>query len=241
MLAHEVFHSFRNKKGNEGWLAIKFDMEKAYDRLEWNFILATFRKLGFCEQWITWIKQCITTVSFSVLVNGIPGEMFSPSKGVRQGDPLSPYIFILCAKILAQRLFQASSHDLRLVGVTFGHSRINIPFLTFANDTMIFAKAKVESCLAIKSILNKYCSMSGQLINFHKSAFQCTDNTPPALLNEFQHILQMDNSLSLGEYLGCPIIISKVTNATFSSIQEKVAASLPNGKLTLYLKQVGKF
>lgn len=103
------------------------------------------------------------------------------------------------------------------------------------------AKAKVESCHAIKAILNKYCSMLGKLVNFHKSAFQCTDNTPPELLNDFQHILQMDNSLSLGEYLGCPIISSKVTTATFSSIQKRWLLSLLNGKSTLYIKQVGKF
>lgn len=143
------------------------------------------------------MKQCMTTVSFSVLVNGIPGEMFSPSREIRQGDPLSPYIFILCAEILAQLLFQASRPEERLVGVSLGHSRVNIPFLTFADDTMIFAKARAESCYAIKEILDKYCSMSGQLVNYHKSAIQCTDNTPPKLLHEFQAILQMDNSIPL--------------------------------------------
>ena len=90
-------------------------MEKAYDRLEWPYIMETFRRLGFCEKWISWMHQCITTVSFSVLVNGIPGEMFIPSRGIRQGDPLSPYIFILCAELLARQLFQASGPETRLV------------------------------------------------------------------------------------------------------------------------------
>ncbi|XP_048490082.1 secreted RxLR effector protein 78-like [Beta vulgaris subsp. vulgaris] len=109
LLAHEVFHSFKNKKGLRGWIALKLDMKKAYDRLEWNFIFITLEKLGFCSRWIEWLKQCITTVSFSVLVNGIPGETFVPSRGIRQGDPLSPYIFILCAEILARQLHRASS------------------------------------------------------------------------------------------------------------------------------------
>ncbi|XP_057252132.1 secreted RxLR effector protein 78-like [Beta vulgaris subsp. vulgaris] len=146
LLAHEVFHSFKNKKGTSGWLAIKLDMEKAYDRLEWNYIFTTLEKLGFCDRWIEWLRQCISTVSFSVLVNGIPGETFVPQRGIRQGDPLSPYIFILCAEMLARQLQNASLAGTRSLGVTLGHSRVKIPFLTFADDTMIFAKASEESC-----------------------------------------------------------------------------------------------
>ncbi|XP_010682145.3 uncharacterized protein LOC104897032 [Beta vulgaris subsp. vulgaris] len=202
LLAHEVFHSFKNKKGREGWVAIKLDMEKAYDRLEWSYVLACLRKLGFCEKWVSWVEQCITTVSFSVPVNGIPGDMFCPSRGIRQGDPLSPYIFILCAEMLARLLFQASIEAPKLIGVTLGHSRCNIPFLTFADDTMIFAKAKMESCTAIKSILEKYCLMSGN-------------------------------------YLGCPLVSGKVTNSSFSLIQERVSAQLTKWRANS-LSQAGR-
>lgn len=90
MLADEVFHSFKNKGGKEGWLAIKLDMEKAYDRIEWNYLFITLEKLGFHNTFIEWIKSCITTVSFSVLVNGIPGKQFKPSWGIKQGDSFSP-------------------------------------------------------------------------------------------------------------------------------------------------------
>ena len=128
--------------------------------------------------------------------------------------------------MLARLLFQASIEAPRLVGVTLGHSRCNIPFLTFANDTMIFAKAKMESCTAIKSILDKYCHMSGQLVNFHKSAFQCTSNTSEELISSFQRVLQMPHTDSLGNYLGCPIVSGKVTNSSFSLIQERVSAQL---------------
>ena len=79
LFAHEVFHSLKKKSGSQGWLDIKLDMEKAYDRLEWNFIFKVFEKLGFCEHWVGWMKECIIIVSFFVLVNGIPCEMFSPS------------------------------------------------------------------------------------------------------------------------------------------------------------------
>lgn len=89
------FFSFKNKGGKEGWLEIMLDMEKGYDRLEWDYVLVTLRKLGFHHRFIDWIESCISSMSFSVLVNGIPGSQFSSSRGLRQGDHLSPYLFNL--------------------------------------------------------------------------------------------------------------------------------------------------
>lgn len=88
-------------------------------------------------------------------------HVFFPYRGIRQGDPLSSYIFILCAEILARQLFQASVMGSKSIGVTLGHSRVNISFLTFTDDSMIFAKANCDSCHTIKDILNHYYSMSG--------------------------------------------------------------------------------
>lgn len=225
LVAHEVFHSFKNKTGKKGWMAIKLDMEKAYDRLEWNYIKAIFQKLGFHEKWVNLIFQCISTISFSVLINGCPEDRFFPSRGIRLGDPLPPYIFILCAEQLARTFHLHSLNSPKLIGVSPGHSRTTIPFLTFADDTMIFAKASPESFSLIKEILNKYCSMSGQLVNFNKSAFQCTKNVPRILVEQCKSILNMDESTSLGNYLGCPIIVSRVTNETFGEVTTKVKKS----------------
>lgn len=80
-------------------------------------------------------------------------------------------------------------------------SGIKIPFLTFADDTLLFAKANSRSCISIKSILDDYCSMSGQLVNFHKSSFQCTVNVFNHDCTEFKSILGMDYTLSLGKYI----------------------------------------
>lgn len=118
-----------------------------------------------------------------------------------------------------------------------------MPFLTLADDRMIFTRANSESCTIIKNILDKYCSMSGQLVNFHKSAFQCTANISAEECLVFQNILGMDNAFSLRSYLGCPIINSRVSKNTFGSVIEKSRGQLSKWKsnsLSLSLSQAGR-
>lgn len=81
---------------------IKLDMEKAYDRLDWNFIKHTLINIGFPMSFTKIIMNCLTTVSLSILINGYPIEYFQPSRGIRQGDPLSPYLFILYANVFSE-------------------------------------------------------------------------------------------------------------------------------------------
>jgi hypothetical protein len=91
IMAHEHFHTVNSNTGRGGLMAIKIDMEKAFDRMKWNFILAILSKLGFHSTWINWIRICITSPSFLIFINGSPYSHFNPERGIRQGDPLSPY------------------------------------------------------------------------------------------------------------------------------------------------------
>ena len=117
LVAYELTHCMRQKKkGKEGYAAVKLDMSKAYDRVEWSFLQAMMEKLGFGKRWIELIMKCVSIVSYRIRVNGELSDSFNPERGLRQGDPLSPYLFLLCAEGFSALLSQAEMEG-RLKGV----------------------------------------------------------------------------------------------------------------------------
>ena len=108
-------------------------------------------KFGFGSRWIRWIKECVESARISILVNGSPTTEFRPQKGLRQGDPLSPFLFNVVAEGLNLLLKRAK--ELRIIkGVEVGSSEVNVSHLQFADDTIIFCEAKWAEIVAIKQI-----------------------------------------------------------------------------------------
>ena len=99
LVAYESLHYMNNMRtGKTGYMAVKLDMSKAYDRVEWVYLENVMRKMGFIERWIGLIMVCIKTVTYSILVNGEPQGIIQLTRGIRQGDPLSPFLFLLCTE-----------------------------------------------------------------------------------------------------------------------------------------------
>lgn len=114
--------------------------------------------------------QTVTTTHFSVLVDNILGEKFKPSRGIRQGDPLSPYIFIISMESLAHKLQLESQKMRNLIRIKLKPRGITLPFLNFADDTLILAKATKRSLSLILTIIEDFSRLSGPKINLQKSS-----------------------------------------------------------------------
>lgn len=90
-MAHEAFHSLKIRRKTKIFeMGLKLDMSKAYDRIEWDFVQVVLLKMGFTSKWVGWVMRCLSSVEFAVIVNGKAGSYFTPTRGLRQRDPLSP-------------------------------------------------------------------------------------------------------------------------------------------------------
>lgn len=168
VVAQEVFHSMRSKKGKKGFLAIKVDLEKAYGRIRWEFLEDTLMKVGFGDHFRKLILKCVSTATMRILFNGEKTEIFAPSRGIRQGDPLSPYLFILCLERLSHCIFDAiDDHYWKPIVLSRGGPKIS--HLFFADDLLLFGEVSNAQVEVMTNCLNKFCLASGQKVNVEKT------------------------------------------------------------------------
>ena len=141
LIANElVDSSLRSKKGG---LVCKLDIEKAYDGISWEFLYQVLGRMGFGSRWLTWIKWCISTASFSVLINDSPAGFFPSSRGLRQGDPLSPYLFVIGMEALSCIIGQLMV-TLSGSSVAIGRGRICL-FPTFSTPMIHLFSVRLTS------------------------------------------------------------------------------------------------
>jgi len=137
LLAYEMTHYMQTKRsGKQSYAAVKLDMSKAYDCVEWSFLEKMMIKLGFHERWVDTIMKCVTTVTYCIRVNGQLTDEIAPQRGLRQGDPLSPYLFLLCAEAFSCLLLAAERRG-ELEGVKVCQDAPSINHLLFADDSLL--------------------------------------------------------------------------------------------------------
>ncbi|XP_074297338.1 uncharacterized protein LOC141628049 [Silene latifolia] len=238
LVAFEIFHYMKNSKSTGGYMAIKLDMAKAYDRVEWCFLERVLRTMGFDRAWIARVMDCVSTVSFSVLVNGHPSETFVPSRGLRQGDPLSPYFFILCAEVLSSLMRRAVEMN-SLHGVRVSSNAPPISHLLFADDSIFFMRANEQEAEVVKDILRKYEQASGQLVSLDKTTVSFSKGIPVQKRNNLATRLGIAEVAEHDRYLGLPTVVGRSKKVLTDILRDKLSKILSGwrGKI---LSRAGK-
>lgn len=165
--------------------------------------------------------MCVTTVSYEFCFNGSSIGPIVPMRGLRQGDPLSPYLFLICVEGLSRSLNNAAAAGI-IHGAQISQSAPIITHILFADDSFLFFKANISETLAIRSLLKEYEKLSGQSINFQKSGVFYSANVSRAKRAELSNMLGVSSDLSQGKYLGLPSLVGRSKNRVFDFVKEKV-------------------
>ena len=239
LVALEIFHSMKHRfRGKRGHISMKLDMSKAYDRVEWSFLRALLLRLGFAGTWVQLIIECVSSVRYSFVVNGNVCGSVSPSRGLRQGDPLSPYLFILVADAFSAMLTKASL-DKRIHGAKASRNGPEISHLLFADESLLFVRANRQECTTIVDILNKYECASGQKINIEKSEVTFSKGVCAGQKQDLIDILAMRHVDGHAKYLGVPTLAGRSKKTLFSEMKDRVWKKLQGWKEKL-LSKAGK-
>ena len=239
LVAFETLHHLRNKrKGKSSYMTLKLDMSKAYDKVEWVFLEKMIEKLGFDNKWISLISSCIRSISFSILVNGAPHGHFTPKRGLRQGDPLSPYLFLLCAEGL-HSLLQQKQDSGTLHRVSLCRDGPKVTHLFFAGDSMLFCKASQQECTTILEILQLYEATSGQQINRGKTQLFFSSNTDQAMRDQIKTSIGVLATTHTKSYLSVPSFVGRAKKQRFGYIREWIWHKIQGWKEKL-LSQGGR-
>lgn len=164
MVIETIHHVKCKTNGKIGEVALKIDISKAYDRVDWNYLKGVMAKLCFDQKWINWMSMCLETVQYSVLMNEDGVGLVVPGRGLRQGDPLSPYLFIMCAEGLTSLIKSAEAMG-DIHGIKVCRGAPILTHLLFTDDCFLFFRGNEKESRKMMDILSIYERASGQAIN----------------------------------------------------------------------------
>lgn len=238
IIHQEVMHYLNREKGKTGFLAIKVNMAKAYDLVEWNILKTIILAHGFSYKFCELIMECVSLAYFSVLVNGSPCGFFQGSRGIRQEDPISPTLFVLLADLLS-RILSRAKREGKISGIKISRTSPRITYLMYADDLVIYCKAKYEEVREVKACVDLYCQWSGQRINWEKSEVHFSSNVGRTTRTALSRVLNMKECAHEGKYLGSPFCRFRTKNTEFNYVVDKLATKLAGWK-SRHLSMAGR-
>lgn len=222
LVTFEILHHMkRMRRGAEREVALKLDVSKAYDRVDWSYLRKRLIQMGFESKWINWIFLCVTTVSYSVGVNGVSVGPIIPRRGLRQGDPLSPYLFLFCADGLSDMINKEALEN-KISGSQIASNAPAVTHLLFADDSFLFFKPVEEEAQQVKLILQMYEAISGQAINLQKSGICFSSNVRVDKQQQLKQQLGVHKDLSTDKYLGLPAFVGRSKKSIFNYLKDKM-------------------
>lgn len=235
LLAQALFKNYHLSSGKPR-CAFKIDIKKAFDTLHWNFLVVALRKMGFPAIYINWVMKCIESCMISIKVNGSLEGFFNAKSGLRQGDPLSPYLFVIAMEVFTACMNkQAASADFRY---HWQCQPLSITHLIFADDLMLFCYGDQSSIKAVLEGVNNFASISGLVPNKDKSLcfFSSMDDVTVDYTLQASGVQR--GTLPI-RYLGLPLISTKLTLRDCSSLIARIRSRIDKWT-TCTLSQAGR-
>jgi hypothetical protein len=212
------------KKANIDCLIFKVDFEKAYDSVEWGFLEYMLYRFGFSDKWIEWIRVCVFAGNLSVLVNGSPTKEIHIQKGLKQGDPLAPFLFLIVAEGFSgvmRRVVELGSFK----GIMVGRDPVLISHLQYADDTLCIGEASVENLWALKAILRGFELASELKVNFWRSCLMGV-NVNNTFMESACTFLNCIRGGVPFKYLGLPVGANPRRMSTWDPVVDRIRKKL---------------
>lgn len=233
-MVNEVIHAM--KMHEVDGIILKLDFLKAYDTVDWTCLLHIINCINLDAKWSSWIRSILESTRISILVNGSPTKKFSLKRGIRQGDPLVPYMFLLIGEVLCKLLNLAQVKGM-IAGVKFPFHSKSITHFQYADDTILFIENDVHSVCNMKIILLLFQVISGLAINFNKSQVYHVTNDRNKV-DKAMEIMGCNFGMLLFKYLGAWIGLEKKSKAVWEPLKEKLCSKLKDWKCN-YLNLAG--
>lgn len=218
MVAHEIVHSI-HKESTRG-VILKLDYEKAYDRVNLDFLIEILETRGFSPIWIKWLQKLIRGGSVGVTLNGNDSKFFNTGKGLRQGDPISPILFNLVGDVLSRMLQKAANGGL-IRGLLYNSNTQGVVSLQYADDTILFSDIDENHLRNLKGTLAWFEKISGMRINFHKSEL-IPMNLEEADTHRIAHIFGCPIGELPIKYLGIPLHYDRLRREDIQPLIDKI-------------------
>jgi hypothetical protein len=204
LIVFECLHAISSNAGERNsFCAYKLYLAKAYDRVDWSYLNNVLLKLGFHSTWVSRVMTCVSSVRYIVRFNGAMSAPFTPSRGLRQGDPLSSYLFLFVADGLS-KLINSKVQCGRIQELKVCRRAPGISHLLFADDTLLFFKANPAQAEEVKDILDLFARGTGQLINPAKCSIMFKGEEHEGDHSGVKQILQVERTVLEEKYLGLP-------------------------------------